>query len=173
MGGWNSYTLALICPEGDTGTFEFRARALSNGQPYDGLPRFVYFKQNSDSFCGDTDFTQVAITKEELADYWWRFTVTLPAGGILMNSPGAEIGVEWYYLPDYVWPAPIVYTDIVLASPNLNGDESIDLSDIAVFTPYSNGSLPYDVRVDFNHDGSINLADIAIFTQHNFHDCGI
>jgi hypothetical protein len=50
------------------------------------------------------------------------------------------------------------------ASPDINGDGVVNLSDIAIFASLYPG--PYDARIDFNGDGVINLTDLSIFASY-------
>lgn len=51
--------------------------------------------------------------------------------------------------------------DITFNSADMNGDLTVNLSDIALFTSKLSA---YDYSADFNNDGVINLSDIARFT---------
>lgn len=46
-------------------------------------------------------------------------------------------------------------------SPDINGDRTVDLSDIALF---SGDLVAYDFRSDYNHDSTVDLSDIALFS---------
>jgi hypothetical protein len=46
-------------------------------------------------------------------------------------------------------------------SPDINGDLTVDLSDLSLFAGNFFGA--YHHRGDFNNDGIINLSDLAIF----------
>ena len=48
-------------------------------------------------------------------------------------------------------------------SPDMNGDNSVNLSDIVIFSGCVEG--PYTWIADFNFDGSVNLTDITLFNQ--------
>lgn len=46
-------------------------------------------------------------------------------------------------------------------SPDINGDRTVDLSDIALF---SGDLVAPAFRSDYNHDNNVDLSDIALFS---------
>lgn len=54
-------------------------------------------------------------------------------------------------------------------SPDINGDLSVDLADVALFAfDYANG---YAFRSDFTHDGALTLADVGLMVAHVGESC--
>ncbi|MEZ4386742.1 MAG: hypothetical protein R3D98_04060 [Candidatus Krumholzibacteriia bacterium] len=58
-------------------------------------------------------------------------------------------------------PVPTTAT-VYFVSADLNGDLTVGLSDIAVFTQALG---TYNADADFNDDGNVNLSDISLMTQ--------
>ena len=56
---------------------------------------------------------------------------------------------------------------ILINSPDMNGDLVVDLSDVVLFaSKYADSYLGgYDYAVDFHYDGVINLSDLILFSQ--------
>lgn len=50
---------------------------------------------------------------------------------------------------------------LFINSPDVNGDLTVNLSDISAMSQVLNGD--YDWRCDFNNDGAVNLSDIVVF----------
>ena len=51
--------------------------------------------------------------------------------------------------------------DLQVNSPDINGDITVDLQDIAIFAGDLTG---YSFRSDFNLDDTLDLSDISLFT---------
>lgn len=57
-----------------------------------------------------------------------------------------------------------------VTSPDLNGDRSVDLSDVILFSErwFAEG---YDPGIDYLYDGVNDLSDIVVFASHMGHRC--
>lgn len=91
----------------------------------------------------------------------------VPEGGIYLACQGRSI-LEW---PSCVQRA---CADIVLVSPDLNGDGRVNLSDLSYFGQSYNkalGDAYYDTCCDYNDDDRCNLSDFAYFASHYQHGC--
>ena len=67
-----------------------------------------------------------------------------------------------------------VCLSIVLVSPDLNGDCSVDDSDFLLFrSSYDKGAGDpgYNSCCDLNDDGRCDVSDFAFFVQHYLHEC--
>lgn len=58
--------------------------------------------------------------------------------------------------------------DLEVNSPDLNGDRTVDLSDISIF---AEDVESYAFRSDFNFDGKVDLSDISLFSSWVGEDC--
>jgi hypothetical protein len=94
-------------------------------------------------------------------DGWTEFTLAPRAGGwsqdlleiYIMGDPASAFGSE-------IPPLPIYFN-----SPDIDGDLTVDLTDISLFVQdLAAPDAPF--RSDLVWDGVIDLSDIAVFTQH-------
>jgi hypothetical protein len=99
------------------------------------------------------------------------FRGTMPGGG-------HSAGPLWATIPGCDGLPVICYVDdplpITVNSPDINGDGTVDLSDIGAFAIDFNVSSPGPdelLRCDFTHDGRLNLSDVAILAAHRGHGC--
>jgi hypothetical protein len=53
----------------------------------------------------------------------------------------------------------------LVAMPDLNGDDEIDISDILIVTSIYSDADNYDPVIDLNHDGTIDISDILLITN--------
>jgi hypothetical protein len=97
---------------------------------------------------------------ESSLDGWTAFTLAPTAGGWSNASVQVHIsGSPAGYLTVFP-PLPIYFN-----SPDINGDLSVNLADVALFTQ-DLGAGAAAFRSDLVWDGVINLSDIAVLTQH-------
>ena len=89
------------------------------------------------------------------ADGWFTWSDPVAAGGDL--AAGATVHLVLAGQP-FDEPLPLAFR-----SPDLNGDRTVDLVDIVLFTAALAGASGV-VAADFNVDGVVNLSDIVIFT---------
>lgn len=95
-------------------------------------------------------------------DGWIQFAQPLRGGG------WSEVSVTLYLNGSPAMdPGQNVYPPLTLGmvSPDINGDLSIDLVDIAQFVQDLHDAGTVHPRSDFNNDAAINLADIVLMTQ--------
>jgi hypothetical protein len=87
------------------------------------------------------------------------FSQALFAGG---NSLGVDV---------FVSGMPLMHPplDIIMVSPDIDGNGNVNLSDVIFFTPYYYGD--YSSHVDFHWDGVLNLSDVIVLAAHIAHDC--
>jgi len=96
------------------------------------------------------------------ADGWIHFTQPLRGGG------WSEVSVTLYLNGSPAMdPGQIVYPPLSLGmvSPDINGDLSVNLADIALFVQDLHDPDSVHPRSDFNNDGSIDLSDIVTMTE--------
>lgn len=86
------------------------------------------------------------------AEGWLTWTNPVAAGGAMA---GATVRL-WTLGLAFDEALPITFT-----SPDLTGDDQVNLSDIAVFTQELGGGA--GSAADLNADGVVNLSDIALF----------
>jgi len=93
---------------------------------------------------------------------WMLFSLAPRAGGWSHEDTEMYIGVD----PAMVFGSTDFFTlPIYFNSPDINGDRSVNLSDIVMFAEdLVAASAPF--RSDLVWDGVINLSDIAVFSQH-------
>lgn len=82
------------------------------------------------------------------------WTTTLEAGGFTGDGSVCLVMIAGSPLSDQL--------DLRFNSADINGDLTVNLQDVAAFTPLLTGTP--DFRGDFNFDGDVNLQDVAIFT---------
>ena len=134
----------------------------------EGLPMFLFPLEDmwletsggSLVFCGNG--TAADASTDELGQTTW--TGTLAAGGY---TPGevTEIMING---------APLLATlTITYNSADINGDLTVNLSDIVAFTALLGGDFGTHPLYagDFSNDGIINLSDIVRFTGGIGHNC--
>lgn len=95
----------------------------------------------------------------------------IAGGGCALN--GVYMKVQGMVILDETCMHPICL-DIEIVSPDINGDQHVDLSDLGIFgLAYnsSEGEPNYCGCCDYNDDGKCNLSDFASFGQHYSHQC--
>lgn len=70
------------------------------------------------------------------------------------------------------WPAcaDFICLPITVVSPDMNGDLTVDLTDVSLFAS-AWPPQPYSAASDMNGDGTINLVDVSLFARHLYHGC--
>ena len=94
------------------------------------------------------------------------FTAPLACGGHSDSVAGERLDVS---VNGYVRPGESV--DILINSPDLNGDLEVDLSDTILFCGIYLGGA-YDYAADYAYDGALNLSDLVLFSQALNAACG-
>jgi hypothetical protein len=133
-------------------------------------------------FCEDDPLIGVPIYPDvEIGGIFYWTNLRLPAGSVQADEPFNfrgifEIYSEYDGFADLVTAAhgdANLRTMITIASPDITGrDGNVNLSDIALFSQYLNGALPYSPHADLNGDGTFNLSDIVLFTPAIGSTCG-
>jgi len=127
-----------------------------NGDPIVGWPHEdVWLDELSPSAfvfcpagtCADTDSD---------ANGQMRFTSSLMAGGQIMPDDDTYVFVNGETLSSLSVPLSV-------NSPDINGDLTVNLSDVVFFCQGLTGT--YDWRLDFNFDTVINLSDVVVMAQ--------
>ena len=94
------------------------------------------------------------------------------AGGGCVLTGGLWVAVQGGVIQDLPGCIYITCLDIVVVSPDLNGDCTVSLADFQVFTMSYNkseGMEGYNGCCDYNDDGQCALADFAFFAEHYQH----
>lgn len=96
-----------------------------------------------------------------------RTTISGPirAGGSrALGEPGAlEVWINAGRVPSFL-------EDLALNSPDMDGDLTVDLTDVVLFAmSYRSGAYRY--AADLHCDGQINLADLVVFAELNGTSC--
>jgi hypothetical protein len=94
------------------------------------------------------------------------FSGSIPGGGSSAMGDGAMLRLV-------IRGTPVLNQDmdIVLNSPDINGDLKVDLSDTVLFVSrYQSGE--YDYAVDYSYDGVVNLSDLVLYSQALNSACG-
>ena len=128
------------------------------GYPFAGLPAEDIWLQTEDQMvvactggaCADaaTDADGIAI-----------FQTPLQTGGF-SNYP--EDRLQVYVLGNCLWSDSL---DIYINSPDINGDGTVALGDIALFAEVYLTPGKNDFYADFWWDGSVNIQDLVLFAQ--------
>jgi len=123
----------------------------SLGDPLVGIPaEDVWLESVSFNYCS----SPLSPNGPSDADGYMFFTGTLSGGGSMNDF-------ELCFAGDY-FPG-LTIDNLFFNSPDINGDNTVDLSDRSLFIQALNG--PYDWKADFNFDGIVNLNDIIYFTK--------
>jgi hypothetical protein len=95
-------------------------------------------------------------------------------GGGCVLTGGLWIAVQGLVFTEGEYCEELLCLDIVIVSPDINGDCSVSLSDFQLFCQSYNkseGMPDYNGCCDFTDDGECSLADFAFFAQHYNHQC--
>lgn len=91
----------------------------------------------------------------------------IPEGGIYIACQGMT------FLDTETCTQPICL-DVVLVSPDINGDSAVNLSDLSFFSQSYNkqlGDPEFNTCCDYNDDDLCNLSDFSFLGQHYQHVC--
>lgn len=175
----------LMCPAGDGPTLGDIGAEISihvhnrDGVPLAGVPaEYIWAIGGTDNIvlCGG----YASSNADEDTDENGNTTMSGPiaAGGhddqIIMVIESSILAAEGYEGGTYC--SPIVYADVALRSPDMNGDLSVDNLDFTAFAnayESSEGDPEYDPAADLNNDGRINNVDFSLFGNHWQHACGM
>ncbi len=131
-----------------------------------GLPIAAYPAQDiwlDDAGTGDINLCQGGSLADADTDVNGVTTISgvIAGGGFTQAGMSVYVsGVALTVAVDSGTGSTIVNIDV--NSPDINGDRTVNLSDISLFT----GDLVVPTfRSDFNHDGGVNLSDISLFTS--------
>lgn len=175
-----------ICPSND---FEFVRTAcggdydyievwatdwMGNGIP--GVPPTDYWMEACDalqilSICW---FVTADSVTSSLPGFVGRTTISgrIRGGGCVLSG-GISIFIQGQQVfEDDCW-TPICL-DVQVVSPDIDGDQVVDLSDLGIFgLSYnkSEGEADYNDCCDFNDNGVCDLSDFAFFGRHYQHVC--
>lgn len=156
------------CPAGDATRLDEINATISltlivDGEPFEGMPATDMWLIDADPnidlvLCGGWQ----AIDADGPTDSNGQttFSGSWAVGGC---ADGAYIVIAGYVLTDCT-EIPIEIP-INARSADLNGDLSVDLADLSIFSAAypPNG---YDTCADFNGDGQVNIADLSAFAFH-------
>ena len=160
-----------FCPEEDLPhTFAFTLFDIY-GDPLSGAStRLYYYSQTEDeslAFCNDPGTIRSEyFYQTSSSGNHYTFDIDLGAGTDTSYDTGwLRMRVEWG--TNYSeWD---MFPELYEASPDLNGDLEVNVSDAGIFTGILNGD--YDSRADFNHDDVVNVSDAGVMTAHIGHEC--
>jgi len=161
-------TKFFFAPDAQTYVRSFYIRTDA-GDPWTGLTPTLYFRDLTENgnrtahFCDESGTYSPSFTATEDGGGWYTFEFELGAG-VIYTQPTTRIvmhvdanATEWQEFTLYE------------ASPDLNGDLVVNLSDTSIYASILYGT--FDSRADFNHDGVLNLSDTGFMARHIGDSC--
>jgi hypothetical protein len=157
----------FVCPAGDGPTLASQGLTITvtledaGGDPIAGFP----FEDIWVGDCGSGDMALCA--GGSVADANTNANGMTTISGALAAGGCAQGGL-CVYVAGSVISGSVLPIDVV--SPDLNGDLSVDLLDVAAFVNlYFSGN--YEFCVDFDGNSDLNMCDMALFLEHQNHVC--
>jgi len=101
------------------------------------------------------------------------FSGRISAGGCVPGG-GIYLAFQGNILPDGFACIEIACADIVIVSPDINGDGKVNLSDLSFFGQAYNHNLGdplWNPCCDYNDDDRCNLSDFSYVGEHYQHGC--
>jgi len=96
------------------------------------------------------------------------------AGGGCILTGGMFVACQGKTFVEAPACAAPICIDIVIVSPDINGDCLVNLSDLSFFGQSYNkqlGDAGYDPCCDYNDDDFCNLSDFSFLGEHYLHEC--
>jgi hypothetical protein len=179
-----------ICPQGD---FEFIRNGCGGDADYifvevkdaagvgiEGIPWTDYW-MNACDVAQELCLCASPIAADSLTNSAGRTTFSgrMAAGGCILTG-GMYVACQGKTFLDVATCTTPICIDIVIVSPDINGDCDVNLSDLSFFGETYNLSIgetnpdtgaPYNPCCDYNDDDTCNLSDFSFLGEHYQHTC--